>query len=425
MSTEKKKPSFSQVSGAPPDFERTLNLAAHEFAASIPLSTPRNLADDAVRRVMGAIRAQALRKPDLWAASPMSLGRAMALSVLTGLMPGGPLPEVDLIPRKKSFKDDSGNWSSVVEIDWQVGFRGYIALARRAGARVHPPQVVYEHELEKGAFVWEEGMDRKLVHRPLMQPGGTRGAGWDGVVLAYVVVRFADGTADFHVMTRDEIEARRARSEAWRNLVAYEEAVAEGKTPTWPNGKPRPKPDCPWADWPVEMAQKTVIRGAAARGMLTFDDLGIVAYEHDSRGDVIEGEAVVRTATRESPKPTPRALPDNDPLELNEWAPAEREKVEVRREEEPAEEQQAAPAPERTPSYTAESDALKLRERLGDWKVPLAEDAVEAALKGALGVSRLKPATRLQAAVDYGVETWGWRIQNDKLLPAREPGEEG
>ena len=417
MSTNTRK-TFSQHLGAPPEFEATLNRAAHEFAASIPMSTPRDLADDAVRRVMGAIRAQALRKPELWQASALSLGRAMALSVITGLMPGGPLPEVDLIPRKKRTKDADGRWSQVVDVDWQVGFRGYLSLARRSGVHVSVPQVVYQHEYDDPErFDWQEGLDRQLRHRPKVMEGGLRG-GWDGVVLLYVVV-VQPGMKDFFVMTREEIEARRSRSEAWRNLVAYEEAMAAGTPPTWPNGDLKPRPDCPWADWPVEMAQKTILRAAAARGLLPFNDLGIVAYEHDSRMDVMDATEVVQPAGAVAPRSRPAALPDHDPLGLDGAQEREREPVPVAREEElgEAEQQQDIHQPDRF----ARSDAEVLLAKLGEnWKAPVSEERLTTLLKGGLGVSRLRPSDRLGHAISYCVNVFGCRWENNHLLPRLE-----
>src|SRR5688572_16404990 len=85
-----------------------------EFSAALPLSVPKDEIVRAMDRVVAGVRALAARNPDIYACSPASVGRAMALSALTGLVPGGPLPQVDLIPRR-----NKGN----LELNWQIGFR--------------------------------------------------------------------------------------------------------------------------------------------------------------------------------------------------------------------------------------------------------------------------------------------------------------
>jgi len=54
----------------------------------------------------------------VWACTNESLSLCIAKSALTGCFPGGPSPDVDLIPR-----------SGV--LDWQMGFHGYVNLCRR------------------------------------------------------------------------------------------------------------------------------------------------------------------------------------------------------------------------------------------------------------------------------------------------------
>ncbi len=67
-----------------------------------------------------AFREAALRNKDLYTVSPEQVAWAVARSAITGLMPGGPMPHVDLIVRRG-------------QLNWQVSSRGWGAIAEKAG----------------------------------------------------------------------------------------------------------------------------------------------------------------------------------------------------------------------------------------------------------------------------------------------------
>jgi phage RecT family recombinase len=271
-------------------FMNLIRALAKEFAATAPISVPQAEMQRAMDRTILAFRAQANRNPDIFECTPESVARGVAMSSLTGLMPGGPLPDVDLIPRKTRVKE-GGSWrDGPKELQWQISWRGYVTLAKRAGCLVKPINVYVGD-----AFEWEEGLDSNLTHRPAL--GGVRMItevdAMDPLVASYVVVTYPDGRRDFVVMDRAAIVKRRDRSDGWRQFK-------DGRIKS-----------TPWAEWPDEQALKTVVRYGAQRGVILLDDVARYAFEADGAEDAPRPEVIDATATpMRAPAPAPRAIAD-------------------------------------------------------------------------------------------------------------------
>lgn len=367
-------------------FTRVITDAAREFHATSPFGNVD--ATRVIDRLAGQFRGMALKNPDLYVCTPQSIGRCIHLCAATGLVPGGPLGQVDLIPRRVKGVG--------LELQFQIGWRGFVALGARTGRRAKP-NVVFDGD----DFDHEEGLDERLVHRPNTEDPGYWT--WKGVRAVYVVVRDPKdrADADFIVLYRAGIEQRRAKAQS-QDI---------------------------WNAWPMEMTLKTGIRFAAQRGVLVLDDVGHYAVEQADQ-DVIDA-AEVSAPTR--PSALPVSLPDYD-LGSDQPAAPEREPVpvaapassqdELERElggAEPAP-PPAAPAPKET-KFSPETDAAALLQWFGgaDWKTPRDPKA----FAGKIGAA--KNPERLNLAVQYGVEELGWRWNADgkTLLPPREAGEEG
>lgn len=155
---------------------------------------PPERVKQAAGRVAIAFRGAALRNPELYQVPVESLAAAMVSSALTGLMPGGPAPDVDLIPRKHDGR---------LQVDWQVSSRGWVKLARLAGWDCYAVLVFKgEH------FVYEEMPERRLEHRPDLTVDQT----WATIVCAYVVC--TRGTERrWRVVKRAALEKSRARAQ--------------------------------------------------------------------------------------------------------------------------------------------------------------------------------------------------------------------
>ncbi len=131
--------------------------------------------------------------PQLFECTEESIGYAIALSALSGLYPGGPRPDVWLIPRKNKKKDYA------VEANWQISSRGYQRLARMADYEV-TAHIVHHHD----HFEYEEAEPR-LVHRPDVDEEGT----WETIRLGYVKIVSDAGRLSFRILRKDQIEKRR------------------------------------------------------------------------------------------------------------------------------------------------------------------------------------------------------------------------
>ena len=90
------------------------------------------------------------------------------------------------------------------EVTFILGYKGIIALARRSGDITGiEARAVRQNDF----FEWEYGLEDKLVHKPVLDDPGPSTS-------YYGIAKFADGGHYFLVMSRNEIEKRRARSRA-------------------------------------------------------------------------------------------------------------------------------------------------------------------------------------------------------------------
>lgn len=248
---------------------------AEEYLVASPLSVRVEEQRQHIDRVRLAFRALAARTPDLYRCDATSLGRVLALTVMTGLSPFGAHNECDIIVRTKRGKNEQGRWVDVGhEATWQIGWRGYLALARRSGCVVKVSPV-----FDGDYFEYEEGLDPKLVHRPDLSAAPD----FDKLVCCYVTVHYPDGRKDFRVCTRGVILDRRNRSDGWQSF--QKQAIKS----------------TPWSTDPVAMAMKAAVRWAAQRGTLPLDELASYAQQ----ADYDDGDERL-----DSGLPTPRALPE-------------------------------------------------------------------------------------------------------------------
>mgnify|MGYP004448952377 CR=1 FL=1 len=237
-------------------FRNVVELKASDFLQSM-VGTENGA--KAAGMVALAFRQAAQANDRLYSCEPASVAQAVALSAITGLMPGGPLPDVYLLPR--------GN-----QLQWQVSHRGFAKLAGRNGVRLRTKAV-----FDSDTFSVQEGTDPKLVHVPDLDAEQS----WDSLIAVYVVAHYPDGQKDFVVIRKADIEKRRANSDAWKR-----------------NAK-----RSPWGTWPIEMALKTGIRYAIARGIVPLDDDATAAYMHDGQNDAPTEAAVVEPVVEEANEP--------------------------------------------------------------------------------------------------------------------------
>lgn len=162
--------------------------------------------------------------PKLLECEAESVVRAVAEAGKLGLSVDGVLGHAYLVP----FKDRR---AGVTVATMMIGYRGLVHLAYQAD-RVQRvwANVVRENDL----FEYHEGVAPHLHHAPpkLGEDRGERTG-------AYSIIHLAgDGPPLVRVMDREDVEARRARSQAWKNKGA----------------------DSPWGTDPDPMWAKTTLR---------------------------------------------------------------------------------------------------------------------------------------------------------------------
>ncbi len=236
--------------GAP----RTVYDLIEQQKAEIARALPAHMTADRFARI---VLTECRRTPNLLACTPQSLLGAVMLSAQLGLEPG-PLGHCYLIPFRNK---------GVLEVQWILGYRGMIDLARRSG-RIE--SIVAHDVLENDEFDFEYGLDETLRHRPAL-------AGRGEAIAYYALARFSGGGHAFIVLSRDDVEQYRGRSKA--------------------------KDSGPWVTDYDAMARKTAIRRLAPYLPLTVEaahalsvdeavrtDLGAEVLEFQPAGDVIDVE---------------------------------------------------------------------------------------------------------------------------------------
>lgn len=144
---------------------------------------------------------------NLLACDPKSFMRACLQSASTGLEVDTPLQEATIIAY--------GN-----QANFQPMYRGLVKLARQSGAVVNiEARVVFEGDI----FEVDYGVAKNLVHRPKFLTDDLK-----KITYAYSIARMTDGSVDFEVMTRVQIEQARSQSKAGTSLMwtkFYEEGA--------------------------------------------------------------------------------------------------------------------------------------------------------------------------------------------------------
>jgi len=164
-------------------------------------------------RLVKVVLSATMRTPALRDCSIQSVALCVMQAGELGLDLGGKLGEAYMVP----FKN---------EAQFIVGYKGLIKLARQSGQLISLAANLI-HEAEKG--VVEIDRATAIVKHPLVY-----GADASPIIGAYALAILRDGARQLDYMSKDEIDAIRARSRAGRNG--------------------------PWVTDYGQMARKTVIR---------------------------------------------------------------------------------------------------------------------------------------------------------------------
>lgn len=180
-------------------------LKATELAAvfdsmkgQIAQALPKHLSAERMIQMAASVVSRNTRIAECKAAS--IIGSIMQASIL-GFSPIEALGECFFVP----YKTHTGDY----ECRFQIGYKGYIKLARRSRqiSTIYA-EVVYKDD----TFHYELGLEPKLIHQPDLaaEPDDRN------IIYAYAVAHYRDGGYNFVVLTRKQIESLRQRSPSQR-----------------------------------------------------------------------------------------------------------------------------------------------------------------------------------------------------------------
>lgn len=244
-------------------FRQSLAKIVQESAELLP----RHMTPE---RMLKLVYAAATKTPKLFQCTPASIGMCLTTCSELGLEPGDVRGHVYLIPREN-------NKAGVTECTLQIGYKGYAELGRRSGEISSlDAAVVYKGEV----FTVARGAHPDIKHEWV--PDVDRSD--SSIVAAYAIARLRDGSISFEVLTRQEIDARRARSMS-RN-----------------NG--------PWVTDYARMARKSALRALFTGGLVPMSAEVIRAIEVDNEDNVLDVQAETSPTqnTRSSAASSLRAL---------------------------------------------------------------------------------------------------------------------
>ena len=202
--------------------------------------------------------------PKLAECSQMSFLSALMNAAQLGLEPNTPTGQAYLIPFRNKGR---------MECQFQVGYKGLLDLVyRNPDIQTVQAQCVYEND----TFVYELGLEPKLVHKPALKDKG-------GMICAYAFWKSKNGGFGFEVMSKEDIDAHAKR-------------FSQGFSSSY----------SPWKTNYEEMAKKTVIKKCLKYAPIRSDftrqisndetikteisvDMSEVVNEQENP-DIIEGE---------------------------------------------------------------------------------------------------------------------------------------
>jgi recombination protein RecT len=193
VATTEPKPLATQI-------RETIERQGSAFAQVMPATVD---ADRFARLVLTAVKAT----PQLMDCFETKQGQTSVLlaamkAASLGIEPNTELQHCWLLPRRNR---------QVMECQLQIGYRGYIELARRSGeVKDIYAEVVREGDL----FTVKKGLHRDLVHE--VPAEGDRGK----LTHAYAVAHFMSGGFAFEVLDEEAVGLRRAQSDSWRSEKA-------------------------------------------------------------------------------------------------------------------------------------------------------------------------------------------------------------
>lgn len=187
------------------------------------------------------------RNEKLQECTPESFLGSMMQAAQLGVEPNTPLGQAYLIPYRNK---------GVMEVQFQLGYRGMIDLAYRSGE----VQNIQAHEVyENDTFEYELGLEPKLRHIPALKDRGN-------VILYYAVFKLTNGGVGFEVISKEDVEA-----------------FAKKKSKTYGTG--------PWQSDFDAMAKKTLVKRLLKFAPLKSDFVRAISSDETIKTEIGENMA--------------------------------------------------------------------------------------------------------------------------------------
>jgi len=236
-------------------FRGQLDQQASDFKAALPAHITL---EKFQRTIVTAVQTD----PDLLKADRRSLILACMKAAQDGLLPDK--REAALVLFKENRKDAQGKWQTKMVVVYMPMVYGLRKKILQSGEiKSIGVNVVYRREYDEGFFHYEEGSEEELRHKPMLDltSDDTRD---ENIIAAYSIATFKDGSKDFKVLRRFQIDKVRECSQT-------------GATRTR-KGEPR-TPSGPWVDWFPEQAMKTALRSHSKTLPMSGDLIDVEAAD--------------------------------------------------------------------------------------------------------------------------------------------------
>lgn len=276
---------------------RTLDQAVQQFgnqlterANDLKMVLPSHISPERFQRT---ILTGVTSDPDLLRADRRSLITACMKAAQDGLLPDK--REAAIVVFENSYNID-GEWRKVKEAQYMPMVYGLRKKILQSGEITSlTTQVVYRCEEAEGRFIYEEGTEAMLRHKPKLDMTEEEAAD-DNIIAAYSMVTFKDGSKSYEVLPR-------------RELNKIQRASKTG-SPVDRKGKPR-EVKGPWKDWYSEMCRKSAMRRHSKTLPMSGDLLDTLNAGFDDGG---AGESVAGALSIAQPD-EPVRLPSNEELD--------------------------------------------------------------------------------------------------------------
>jgi recombination protein RecT len=236
ISTDLAKKISSGASLERDEFKIVVNRFKSEMAQALPMHLKNN-AEKYARQALNLFS----HNPKLQKCSSVSILSALMTASALGLDLTPQLGQCYILPYENR-KKDGNSWTTVTEAQFQLGFRGTIALAQRSG---EVTRIQSEVVREKDLFRYSKGLNPILEHEE--SPDEDRGE----ITHVYAVANFKNGGYAFEVWPVSRVEAHAKKF----SKSYYKDEYKSGKK----TGNKIVNDKSPWYTDFESMAKKTLI----------------------------------------------------------------------------------------------------------------------------------------------------------------------